>query len=53
MATPGQMAKKAAKQTTDILGAIQGLVNEVAELKAEIAELKDALTKPPARRVKK
>ncbi len=35
MATPGQMAKKAAKQTSDILTAIEALVVMVAELKAK------------------
>lgn len=34
MATPAIMAKKAAKQTTEILAAVQSLATEVAELKA-------------------
>lgn len=36
MATPEIMAKKAAKQTTEILAAVQSLATEVAELKAAI-----------------
>lgn len=35
MATPGQMAKKAAKQTSDILTAIEALVVMVVELKTK------------------
>lgn len=40
MATPGRMAVRAARQTREILTAIEDLVAIVTELKAEIAELK-------------
>ncbi len=36
MATPSSVAKKAANQTRDILAAVEGLVVDVAELKAAI-----------------
>lgn len=40
MATPAIMAKKAARQTTEILKAVELLAAEVVELAAEVAELK-------------
>lgn len=54
MATPRSMAKRSIRQTAAILEAVQGLALQVAELQAEVAELKAALKpKPAARRTTK
>lgn len=52
MASPAQLAKRAAKQTKEILDVVQALVVEVDRLASEVSELKDALVVQPAPRRK-
>lgn len=56
MATVEQMEKKRSRQVVEILAAIQTVLIEVAELKAEVAGLKEQMTpamKAPTTRSKK
>ncbi len=56
MATPSAIAKRTEKRQIEILEAVKILMAEVADLKAEIAGLKEQMTpamKAPAARTKR
>lgn len=53
MATPRRLAIRSTKQTMEILEVVNDLKVEIAALRAEITELKDALVVKPATRRRK